>query len=762
MHTRRRSTVWLATATAAALAAGGLALAITAESASAVPTVSTAPAVSTAATVSPFAVSGGASVPFTEYEAEAAATNGATIGPDYTQGTVASEASGRRAVTLSGQGKYVEFTLTAAANAVDVAYNLPRGASGTVSVYVNGTKISQKLAVTAQYSYVDTSWIAGSKTHHLFDDSRIRLGQNLAAGAKVRLQLDAGDTGSATVDVADFEQVAAVAAQPANSLSIVGNGADPTGVNDSTSAFNTTISQAKSQGKEVWIPQGDFKLGSTIAADGVTIRGAGNWYSVLHSSHLIDQTSASGNTKLYDFAVFGEVSVRNDGSPDSFITGSLGPNSVVSGIWVQREKCGLWLTGNNDNLVVQNNRILGTTADGLNLDGNAHGVQVKNNFLRNQGDDSLAMWSLGTPDTGNTFSGNTIVQPNLANGIAIYGGSDNTASNNVIADTNALGSGIAISNQAFLQPFNPLSGTVTVSGNTLIRTGAVNPNWAHPMGALRVDSYDYAITSVNVQISSTSFVDSPYSDFEFVSGGGHGYQVSGVTVNGATASNTGTVVVQAETPGSATFTNVVATGTGVTGTYNCPYPSGSGAFTINRGSGNSGWDGNWADCASWPQPGSGSTSGGTTGGTTPPPTTPASGNLAQGHPATASSTTQTYTAANAVDGNASSYWESASNAFPQTLTVDLGAAHSVGKVTLKLPPSTDWATRTETLSVLGSTDNSTWSTLKSSGAATFDPSSGNTATLTFTAASARYVRLNITANTGWTAGQISELEVYAS
>ncbi|MFC4035245.1 discoidin domain-containing protein [Streptomyces polygonati] len=752
MDTRRRSSAWLATATAAALAAGGLALAMTAQTATAAPTVST---------VSPFDVSGGATVPFTEYEAEAAATNGSVIGPDYTQSTVASEASGRRAVTLSGQGKYVEFTLTKAANAVDVAYNLPRGASGTVSVYVNGGKIGTKLPVTAQYSYVDTGWIAGAKTHHFFDDSRIQLGQNLAAGAKVRLQLDSGDTGSATIDLADFEQVAGAAAQPSNSISVVTDGADASGNGDSTQAFRQAISDAKAQGKEVWIPPGTFTLTSQIPADNVTLRGAGNWYSVVHSSHFIDQTSATGNTKLYDFAVIGSVSVRNDNSPDSFVTGSLGPNSVVQGMWIQREKCGLWLTGNNTNLLVQNNRIIGTTADGINLDGSASGVQVKNNFLRNQGDDSLAMWSLGSPDTGNTFSNNTIVQPNLANGIAIYGGSNNTVSNNVIADTNALGGGIAISNQAFLQPFNPLSGTVTVSGNTLIRTGALNPNWGHPMGALRVDSYDYAISN-NIQISNTKFIDSPYSDFEFVSGGGHGYTISGVTVSGATASGTGTVVVQAETPGSASFSNVTATTTGATGVYNCSYPTNLPAFTINKGSGNSGWDGVWGNCSTWPQPGAGSSgggTGGTTGGTTTPP---ANSNLALGHPATASSTTQTYTAGNAVDGNASSYWESVNGAFPQTLTVDLGATKSVGKVTLKLPPSSDWATRTETLSVLGSTDNNNWATLKASGGVTFNPSSGNAATLTFTAANDRYIRLNFTGNTGWPAGQISEFEVYAS
>ena len=39
----------------------------------------------------------GASVPFTEYLAQNAATNGTVLAPDYTVGTLASEATGRQA-----------------------------------------------------------------------------------------------------------------------------------------------------------------------------------------------------------------------------------------------------------------------------------------------------------------------------------------------------------------------------------------------------------------------------------------------------------------------------------------------------------------------------------------------------------------------------------------------------------------------------------------------------------------------------------------
>ena len=44
----------------------------------------------------------------------------------------------------------------------------------------------------------------------------------------------------------------------------------------------------------------------------------------------------------------------------------------------------------------------------------------------------------------------------------------------------------------------------------------------------------------------------------------------------------------------------------------------------------------------------------------------------------------------------------------------------------------------------------------------FNPSAADTVTLNFAATSARYVRLSITANTGWPAAQCSEFEVYGT
>ncbi|WP_329105248.1 discoidin domain-containing protein [Micromonospora sp. NBC_01699] len=129
---------------------------------------------------------------------------------------------------------------------------------------------------------------------------------------------------------------------------------------------------------------------------------------------------------------------------------------------------------------------------------------------------------------------------------------------------------------------------------------------------------------------------------------------------------------------------------------------------------------------------------------------------------TASSTADVYGPGNAGDGNANTYWESANNAFPQWLQADLGSAVGVNRVVLKLPPATAWQTRTQTLSVQGSSTSSTgpFSTIVASAGYTFNPATGNTVTINFNQTTARYIRLNITGNTGWPAGQISEFEVY--
>ncbi|MEN3361741.1 MAG: hypothetical protein V7637_5723, partial [Mycobacteriales bacterium] len=629
----------------------------------------------------------GATLPFIEHEAENVAFTGTLIGPNRSEGTLTGEASGRKAVQLTGAGQYVEFTLTQPANAMVARVSVPDSANGTgltgsLSVLVNGTKVAD-LGVTSKYgwyygSYPFTNDPGAGHQHHFYDESRMMFGSTLGIGTKIRLQYGAA-LPSYTVDLADFELVAPAATQPANSVSITDFGANPTGAGDSAPAFDQAVSSARSQGKTVWIPPGTFTVNRHVIVNNITVRGAGPWYSVLHGNGVgvygQDAPNGSTNVHLSDFAIIGEVQERNDGAQVNAIGGALGGGSVISNLWMQHTKVGLWLDGPFDGLTVTGNRILDQTADGLNLHKGITNTMVSNNFVRNTGDDGLAMWAeQPQTDANDTFSHNTVILPILANNIAIYGGRDITVSDNVVADTLTQGGGLHFANR-----FNavPVAGTFTVARNTTVRAGVLDPNWQFGVGAIWFDGRDGPMNNT-INVTDLNLIDSSYEAIHFIDS-----QVTGVTFDGVTINGAGTFALQLQSTGSASFRNVVANNVGAAGIYNC---MGGGGFTINRISGNTGWDSTF--CGAFPPPvytdpttppstpPTGPTAPPTTPPTTAPPTVPPNGNLAQGRAVQASSVTQGLAPANAVDGDANTYWESANNTFPQSLTVDLGSSVS--------------------------------------------------------------------------------------
>ncbi|MDT0401547.1 CARDB domain-containing protein [Streptomyces edwardsiae] len=133
-------------------------------------------------------------------------------------------------------------------------------------------------------------------------------------------------------------------------------------------------------------------------------------------------------------------------------------------------------------------------------------------------------------------------------------------------------------------------------------------------------------------------------------------------------------------------------------------------------------------------------------------------NLALGKSVTAGGSHAGYPAAHVTDGSQLSYWEGPTGAFPQWIRVDLGGTVEAEEVVLELP--TAWEARAQTLTVEGSTDGSTFTSLSGSAAHRFDPESGNTVTIGFPARGIRHIRVQVSANTGWNAAQLSEIEVY--
>jgi Pectate lyase superfamily protein/F5/8 type C domain/Abnormal spindle-like microcephaly-assoc'd, ASPM-SPD-2-Hydin len=580
---------------------GGLALLI---SGLAVTTSSVAEAspnaASAAASASPALATGGsgAKLPYTEVEAESEPTNGAVIGPSYTQGQLADEASGRKAVTLQGTGQYVTFTTPIATNSIDFRYSIPDTSDGSVytaplSLYINGTKQSD-FTLTNAYSwyygtYPFTNTPSQGKAHHFFDEVHRLFTTTYPAGTTFKLQVDSEDTASSyTIDLADFENVAAPLAQPAGSVSVTSEGADPTGVADATSAFNAAITAAGAGGT-VWIPAGTYNIPGHIIVNDVTVEGAGMWYSTItgtapgfYGNGTPTNTSpASTDVHLSNFAIFGNVQIRNDSAQVNGIGGAMS-NSTISDIWIEHMKVGAWMDGPMTNLTFTGMRIRDTTADGINLHGEVTGSTITDSNVRNTGDDGLALWSdskIGA-DSQDTISNNTVQLQQLANGIAAYGGNNNTISGNFVVDTGINeGGGITVAQRFTSTPV----GLYTVENNTLIRDGDLDDNWQFGDGALWFDAQQATITGP-INVTNALIEQSPFEAIQWIQGTVNGVNLSNVSIIG-----TGTFALQDQTGASVSFTNVTATDVAQANLGNAPsYTCDSGSFKITDDGGNSG------------------------------------------------------------------------------------------------------------------------------------------------------------------------------
>ena len=746
-----------------------------------------APAANAERALSPFDIEGrGAEVPFIEHEAEEAATNGTLIGPDSTYLSLPSEASGRQAVTLDAVGEYVEFTLTEPANAMTLRYSIPDSAQGTgrdapIDLLVDG-QVVQQLPLTSRYgwyygSYPFTNDPGAGSGHHFYDHVRTRFDRTLEAGTKVRVQVSSTEfSPTFTIDLADFEVVPDPIERPGGSLSVVDFGADPTGQTDSTAAFQAAVDAGSEQGAEVWIPEGTFTLYDHVIVDEVTVRGAGPWYSEVTGRHPTDRSKAAGfygkyafeggpstGVVLRDFAVLGEITERVDEHQVNAIGGAMS-DSLVENLWIQHVKVAAWMDGPMDDFHVRDTRMLDLTADAVNFHRGVTDSSVENSFIRNTGDDGLAMWAESDNNVGNSFTGNTVVLPILANGIAIYGGKDITVSDNVVADTVTNGGGIHVGNRypgvGAGEGTDP-QGQFDLTRNTLIRTGNTDYNWPFPVGALWFDARQGDIERAVIRVSDTDIIDSTYAAIHFVSGTTRGVEFEDVRIDG-----TGTFALQFNDPGEAAFTNVTATRIG----FDEPVYSCSTGVVIDQGPGNSGWNEDLPEtyCGPFPEPnlpagGDDPGEGGPGDGPSEDPTDPDvdGPNLALGASVSAAHTGG-YVPENAVDGSAETYWESPNGAFGQSFVADLGETGTVGRIVLRLPSSADWETRTQTIAIDGSGDGSAFTELVPESDYTFDPADGNTVTIEFDPTEARYLRLTFTANSGWPAGQLSEMEAYRS
>lgn len=120
-----------------------------------------------------------------------------------------------------------------------------------------------------------------------------------------------------------------------------------------------------------------------------------------------------------------------------------------------------------------------------------------------------------------------------------------------------------------------------------------------------------------------------------------------------------------------------------------------------------------------------------------------------------------FTASKAVDGDINTYWEGAANKYPNTIQIDLGGPQNLDFAVLKLNPQKIWGKRKQTIEVQTGSNGADFTTLLPQQDYAFDPVENSNTVLIQLNTTARYVRFVFTKNTGGTAGQIAELEMYA-
>ena len=470
----------------------------------------------------------GAKMPYTTHEAEnASVENGATIQQSTDMESTAVEATNQTYVELPKKDAAVTFNVTEPANALNVRYTIPDGASGQLDVQVNGSSVGNlDLSSHSAWQYLkgDHEYdqaIDGSSARFRFDETRLLLKDiQLKSGDRISLVKKKDDNVPYGIDFIELEQAPAPVAQGENSISIVDKGASANDDSDDTAALLAAVEEAKASGKSVYIPEGRFNFDKqvNIEADNLKISGAGVWHTQLHftsdkrygggivfghNSNGIELSNLYMNSNL--------TSRYNEDAQYKAISGTLGKDSKIHDIWVQHFEVGMWIgdydqTGNmkyTDGLVVENARIRNNLADGINFAQGTKNSTVKNSNIRGNGDDGLAIWSSISDGTNaateenNKFLNNTIESGWRAAGIGIFGGKGHEISGNLIKDVFA-GAGIRVNTVFAGHNFDLNDSGIKIHDNTILRSGTTNDLYNLHRGAIDFQQVRGTIKNVDV------------------------------------------------------------------------------------------------------------------------------------------------------------------------------------------------------------------------------------------------------------------------
>ena len=485
----------------------------------------------------------GASVPYTRYEAEEASrSDGTTLERSDDLESTAIEASGQSYVALNDKNSSVDFTASAAANALDLRFTLPDHTSGRVDVRVNNETVATlDLSSESAWQYVGGSSVydesgAGLRARFRFDEVHTLLGRQVQKGDHIQIVKVGDGQNSYGIDFIELEQAAPAIERPEGAVSIADyNNARPgDGVADDAALAAAMDAAANTASKTVYIPAGTWEFSRKIGINhpGLTFQGAGLWYTNIFFTS--DQAKGGGivfnhgasKETLTDFAMSSNLKSRyNQEAQYKGFSGEAGDNTRVANVWVEHFECGFWMGDYVDasqmlytnGMVIENARIRNNLADGVNFAQGTKDSTVRNSSVRGNGDDGLASWA--SIDTyshsearvaeGNSFIGNTVELGWRASGIGIFGGKSHVIKDNLIVN-NFSGAGIRLNTVFDGHNFdlNTDQG-ITIAHNKLVRSGTTDDFYGKTRGAIDFQEAKGEIRNVTV---SDNLIVRPYAE----------------------------------------------------------------------------------------------------------------------------------------------------------------------------------------------------------------------------------------------------------
>lgn len=265
-------------------------------------------------------------------------------------------------------------------------------------------------------------------------------------------------------------------------LSIVDFGAIANDGKDDYDAITKTITEAKKQGKAVYVPAGNFSLSQILKVDSVAIDGESQDTAILTSTDpyngSIDLSGTSPALRQLTHT-YQTTSTRDGKNEKNNITVRGATKFTIDHVTVNKSStAGIFVMGQANQGTITNNIVQDTGADGIHTTDGSYNITIENNQVNRTLDDMIAVVSYGKdvnssgtllPVHDVKILNNQVNGSTTARGISVVGGHDVLIQGNSIQNTPV--AGILVATEAGEYNTQAVD-QITVNNNTLNYTAS--------------------------------------------------------------------------------------------------------------------------------------------------------------------------------------------------------------------------------------------------------------------------------------------------